>query len=216
MHQIDLMPQKCREVLGRRVWIRRWALGYAVTAGMLAMLVWHAGATKQESVITRDRVDAVRTIRWEQNVEAQALQAEISVLEHRIERHNKLAWPVRVSEVIDTIGSVLPEEVSLLTMTFTQREERVGTRGKKRSKGEETQRSILVLVLEGVCENDTPVASLVSGLQSVALFRSVVLDYARNIEIQTLTARSFSVTCEIDLSARYQFVASVEESEDEF
>ncbi|MEQ9616947.1 MAG: PilN domain-containing protein [Phycisphaerales bacterium] len=217
MHQIDLMPQKCREVLGRRIWLRRWAGGYAATIAVLALAVWFAGATEQSKRNKRDQLDAVRTIRWEQNEEAQTLQKEIEQLERRIERHNTLAWPVRVSEVMDTIANVVPEGVSLLTFTVTQREEVVEVKAQKeRGKAHDERRSILIIEIEGVSKNDGLVATMVSGLQSVPVFRSVVLDYARNINVDTVPARSFSISCEIDLSVSYRFVAGVEASDGTF
>jgi len=216
MHQIDLMPQKCREVLGRRVWLRRWAGFFTLSVIALSAVVWYVGASGKDLARERNRLAEVRQHRWEQNEEAQTLQAEIKELERHIERHNRLAWPVRVSEVIDTIGGVVPDEVSLLSFTVTQREEKVvsGKVSKKGKKKVYEQRSILITEIEGVSTNDGYVAMLVQGLQSVPLFRSVVLDYARNTMIDELEARTFRITCEVDLSARYRFVPLAEVSDD--
>jgi len=205
--RIDLMPRTCREVLGRRVWLRRWAGVYAlVIVGLIAGL-WYASGHTSRLASRRDALTDTREIRWAQNEQAQALHAEIESLRRRIERYNRLAWPVRVSEVIDTIAGVVPEGTTFLSLSATERVERPSRRRASNGASEEPPepRSILITEFEGVARDDAAVASIVSGLQGIALFRSVVLDYARNATVDGIGARTFRITCEIDLSRKYRF-----------
>ena len=211
MHQIDLMPQRCKEVLGRRVWLRRWAIGYAVVALAMFVSVWTVSHRTIGFERERDDLASIREIKWEQNEEAQTLQKEIEDLERRIDRHNRLAWPVRISDVIDTLADSMPPQITLIAMTVTEREETIqGTAGKQTKEKKAEKRSILIVEIEGVSPDDGPVATMVSELQSVPLFRSVVLDFARNATVDSIEARTFHVTCEVDLSISYRFTQTAE------
>ena len=208
MQRIDLMPQTCREVLGRRVWLRQWTGVYALVIAGLVVGLWYAGGRASRLAARRDSLAETREVRWAQNEQAQALHGEIESLRREIERYNRLAWPVRVSEVIDTIAGVAPEGVTLLSLSVTERVERPSRRRESKGKADEPPepRSILITEFEGVARDDAPVASIVSGLQGISLFRSVVLDYARNVTVDGIEARTFRITCEIDLSRKYRFV----------
>ena len=142
--------------------------------------------------------------RLERNEEAQALVREINDLEHVIRRYNKLAWPIRVSEVMDVLGTLTPDAVTLRSLTMTPRE----LRKRGATPSEEEKETLLIVELEGVAPNDAEVAVMVSGLEGHELFSKVSLDFTRSAEVEGQGAREFRVTSVIDLDARYEFVAA--------
>jgi hypothetical protein len=157
----------------------------------------------------RAEVDALRARvqeKWERNEEAQGLVEEIEAISATIMRYNRLAWPVRVSRVIDTIAGEMPGSATLTTLTFTPREDTVrppsGARGKD---AEPRVERYLLVELEGVAPGDGAVARVVSGIERHPLFERVVLDFARSVEIDGVEARSFRATCRVDLDERYRF-----------
>ena len=113
--------------------------------------------------------------------------------------------------MIDTLADSMPPQITLIAMTVTEREETIqGTAGKQTKEKKAEKRSILIVEIEGVSPDDGPVATMVSELQSVPLFRSVVLDFARNATVDSIEARTFHVTCEVDLSISYRFTQTAE------
>lgn len=207
--QIDLIPQSCRVALGRRARVRRWIGAYALGIG--AVIAAYASTAASEGVRARE-LDALRRevrLKWEQNEEAQKLWKQIQELEDTIARYERLAWPVRVTDVIASIAEQLPESISLTSLTLTPRQESTATAGRGRGKDKKNEpqsRTILAIEVEGLAPTDLELSHFVSGIEAHPVFRNVVLDFARSRSVDGVDARSFRVTCEVDLSARYTFV----------
>jgi peptidyl-tRNA hydrolase len=209
---IDLIPEGCRLALGRRARVHRWAMAYLAGAAMVGL--GYASAVAGDVANRRERDELARQVRekWERNEEAKAVLAQIKDLEGTIARYERLAWPVRASEVVAAIGSRTPESVTLTALTLTPRTETTRTPPKpgeaKRGKAkvESVTRTLMAIELEGLAPDDMQLALFVSGLESYPMFRAVVLDFARSREVDGVPARGFRVTCEIDLSTGYTFV----------
>lgn len=209
--QIDLIPASCRIALGRRARIRRWIGVYMIGVGLVVAA--YVSTAAGESKLERERNGLRRDVqlKWERNEEAQAIWKQIQDLEGTIARYERLAWPVRVTDVIAAIGEQLPKPVSLTSLTLTPRQETVVSASRSRSNAREKRadqqtKTLLAIEIEGVSPNDVTLSHFVSGIEAHPLFRSVVLDFARSRVIDGVDARSFRVTCEVDLSARYTFV----------
>lgn len=208
---IDLMPAVCREALGRRAWMRRWATAYALGATVLLTTWWGVGVGwSAQELEQRALQDQVRLM-YDRNEEIQKLLKEIDGLEASITRHNRLASPVRVSEAVRTMAALMPAGVSLNALAVSPREQKappvsVKERGKDGAQAKpEPSKFFLVIEVEGVSSSDEPVARFVAGLEGNKLFSKVGLDYTRSVEELMAGARGFRVTCEIDLSRSYQF-----------
>ncbi len=201
---IDLMPQRCRETLGRRRRVRGWVGVYGAMILLVGAAYW--GAISGQGVVEDEvlRMVSEREERLNRNEEVQALLAEKRELERVIRRYNKLAWPIRVSEVIDILGTLTPDAVTLRSMSMTPRE----VRKRGQVQGEERIESMLIIELEGIGPSDNEVAVMVSGLESHPVFSKVSLDFTRSTEVDELDVREFRMTGVIDLNARYEFVAS--------
>lgn len=203
----DLLPPACRELVLRRVRLRRWIMAYAVVAGAIGMGYIGLNFGREIQIERRGDLQAQVRLNWERNEEAQRLFHDIQDLGNSIARYNRLAWPIRVSDTIAIVEPMVPESATLTALTLTPRVERnrgkVGKDGKREPDSETTYLSV---EMEGVAIDDLAVARLVSGLDEHPIFASVTLDYARSREIDNVAAREFRINCEIDLSKRYSFV----------
>ena len=129
--------------------------------------------------------------------------SEREVVEAEITRYNSLAWPIRLTEVIDAVGEAVPDGMTLTSLMATPRHTRYQRQATR--DGKERQ-SNLVIEIEGVAPVGRAVSTMVHGLENNPLFPLVTLEYSRAILVDGITARSFRVTCEIDLGGRYKFV----------
>lgn len=208
---IDMMPASCRKTLGHRSWVRRWVATYigvvlVLAAGSSLARMGQSGLRTEVRTMTKQAEE-----RWERNEEAQRLLAEIRSLEETITRYNRLAWPVRVSQVINSLAALAPDPVTITTLAITPREtrqnRRAATTGRRQNQKNEPEvvDSNLIIELEGLAPNDNEVALFVSGLEQHPLFSAVTLDFARSQMVDEFEARNFRITCRIDLNARYKF-----------
>jgi hypothetical protein len=213
---IDLMPAVCRDALNRRRMIRRWTLVYLLSATTLFGTHWFLSLANRSMADRRDALALKMKITWSRNEVVNRLLAEISEVEAMVTRYNRLAWPVRATEAIDAIASVTPPSVTLSELSITPREEKPASRSSSKEKtrksaepeAPEAPRPIMVIEMEGVANDDAAVASLVSGLDGHALFSRVTVDFTRAKPLEGREVRNFRVTCEVDLSLRYQFVSA--------
>ena len=210
---INLMPERCRETLGRRRMIRSWVIFYVSTLVLIWAGFFVSRAGRGSQVSERAALSAQVQLNWSRNETAQKLIAEIKQAEDHIQRYNDLAWPVRVSEVVTELASVTPDAVTLTTLTLTPREETWREKPANGKKGKDVTRSrtLLLIELEGIVLNDMEAASMVSGLDVHPLFESVVLDFSRPHTVDGTDARAFRLTSRIDMSKRYSFVDATTE-----
>ncbi|MDX2114814.1 MAG: PilN domain-containing protein [Planctomycetota bacterium] len=220
MQGVDLMPRRCREVLGRRAAMRRWFLVYALTATVIG--AGHVMLSRSRSFAARERDVLAERVRlnWSRSEIAQRLVKEIEEVEGTITRYTRLSWPVRSAQVLEVLGGAASGAVTFTQVALTPREERqpararaAGAAGGATEKAPEP-RTLMVVEVEGIATDDVEVASFVSGLEASPLFGSVRLDFARSREVEGREARAFRVTGEIDLSARYTFVRAAEGVDD--
>lgn len=201
----DLMPMSCRLTLGRREHIRRWTVIYCGALAVLLGGAWLLYDAQESRRARRDALAQQARERWERNEEAQRLLKETRELEDAISRYTRLAWPVRVCDAIDAIGTVLPADCALTTLAVTPREENRRGRSARSEGGESGPRSVLVIEMEGIAPGDADAAAFVSGLADHRLFSRVALEYARGTKVRGLDARAFRVSCEVNLSERFVF-----------
>jgi len=208
--QIDLIPASCRAALGRRARVRGWIFAYG---GLLLVLVASfmvVRAGEPRLAAEKHRLENQVQQNWLRNAEVQQLVGRINELSGRIARYDRLAWPVRISDVIAALGEQIPEALTLTSLTLTPRQEGgrvVRSKPKPGAKPAEepVTRSVLAVEIEGLAPDDFALALFVSGIEAHPLFKAVTLDYARSRVVDGREARGFRVTCEIDLSVQYAF-----------
>lgn len=212
--RVDLMPESCRATLRRRRAIRRWAITIALAIAALGVGEWWLSSERSSRAREARRLgEEVRAV-WEQNEEAQQLVKQIREVEEAIGRYDRLAWPIRVTEVVAALGSAMPESATLTLLAMTPHEERAPRRVKEKGKAAPPPappRVVLLIELEGVAPGDGDVAQLIEAMDAHPLFSKVTLDYARSRDVDGVEARAFRATCEVDLSVRYELVEAAEE-----
>lgn len=204
---IDLMPENCRRKLGQRSEVRKWSAAYVALIAVVAVY------TSLLTVMERSRLGEVRALRSQVQLDAgqrelaAALEKQIEQLEAGMRRHDLLAWPVRMGDVVTALGQATPDSVSLTSLNVTPRQERVAgrTRGAETDERPEAGRR-MVIEIKGHAPDDMHVASFVAGLEGHPLFRRIAVDYTRQTELRGNSAREFGLSCEIDASQRYTFV----------
>lgn len=220
--QLDLMPRECRIALGKRARVRRWTSLYAGAAALVCSVWWGVQLGQSELHHKRTLLAEGVHARFMRNEQVQKLLREIESVESAITRYNRLALPVRASEALDVVSSVVPHGVTLNSLLLSVREEKDSAhegRPDRRTQAPapataqpataqtapEPER-FLGIELEGIARDDADVSALVSGLESSPLISQVQLDYARSDEFEGTPVRGFRLTCRIDLSRRYTFV----------
>jgi len=212
--QIDLIPASCRAALGRRARVRGWICAYSGAVLVLGAAFMVVRAGEPRLAVEKSRLEAEVQQKWLQNAEVQRLVGSINELSGHIARYDRLAWPVRISDVIAALGEQIPDSLTLTSLTLTPRHEGgrvVRSKPKPGAKATEepAARSVLAVEIEGIAPDDFALALFVSGIEAHPLFKSVALDYARSRVVDGRESRGFRVTSEIDLSVQYAFIEPV-------
>lgn len=207
---VDLTPASFRAASHARRVARLWLGAYLGTGLVLGGSYLGVTAGASQRYHERDQLTSQLKLEWERNEEAQRLLKDIQQLEENITRYDRLASPVRVSDVVGTVAALLPRPVSLTAMTFVPRSERLAAKpasakgGAKRPSQPQSV-NYMAIELEGVAPSDGELAELVSALESSPLFQSVTMDFARSTSIDGVLGRAFRVSARVDFEKHYSF-----------
>ncbi|MCA9305779.1 MAG: PilN domain-containing protein [Phycisphaerales bacterium] len=200
MPTIDLMPSACRHAIDRRLWTRRWVAMYITVLLAMIGVNWGLSMRQQSQKTTLASMTLQVDENLRRNKERTRLIKQIEQTQTMVDRYNRVAWPVHLSDVVGSVAQVMPDSVTLSSLAVTPR--RVNP---NRSKKDAQEQVFLVVELEGVAPDDMELASFVSGLESHGLFQKVTLDYARSTTVRDIDARGFRMSAEIDLQKTYVF-----------
>lgn len=212
--RIDLMPASCRERFARRNRMRAWLAAYVLSAVAITVVTIGLKASCRPGADQIQLLDARAAISAQQSKEAARLRGEIRRIRSLVERHERIAWPVHISDVIAVVGQVAPPSVSIASLGVTPRQAS-GAQQQQRAaaakdKGDSKPGSVLLVEIRGVAPNDAEIAQFVAGLESHPLFENVSLDYARRDDSGGVELREFGITCRVDAIKRYRFADAPE------
>ena len=212
MNEINFLPAKyARMRAKRRRGVRQTALVGILT---LALAGWWLEQQRQTS-IERNKVDtaeaevaAART----QMQELMKLREEHKHLIHELNIQRELAQPVNHTQVIATLGSLLPSSVTLTQLTMDTKRpppKAVKKDDSKSTNSSETKKVAkrddrIKIDLEAVAPNDLTVANLVGTLSSHPLFTNVMMRYSRADEFQGVSGRRFRLEMTVGLDRQYE------------
>lgn len=199
---IDLMPESSRARFRQRRRTRQWIVLYATTIGGMATSWVALGIAENRMRAGVFAQQAHLQMVSHQRTRAAQIRSRVARLLAEQSRHDSLVWPVQLGGVIESVGSLVPETLSLTSISITPRQLR--RLGAAPSGGGQAD-SRLAVELRGVALTDLDLAAFLSGLEEHPLFSAVAVDYAREAKVGDITAREFGVTCEIELSVRYRF-----------
>lgn len=196
---LDLMPAASRHRLLRRTVAKRWALAYACVLGTIALA---AGLLQVRAAA--DRAELARLLRQVELDNDQARRIESLRKEHEslalaIERHQRLAWPVSITDIIASIADALPDAAALTSLAVNPVLVRDTSAGAAETL---PAASTLTIEISGVAPTDIDVAALIAGLEARPLFDRVAIDHSRSTLVRGVDAREYGVTCQVDLQAK--------------
>lgn len=211
---INLLTGRHRTRLSRGV-LRRRFIGMYVLAFMITGSLWvwlHMQALRREAVaaVLEGKATAVDATAHE----ADALEQRAADLIAQLAQYQRVAMPIQTSRVVATIVDLLPDNVYLSSLRLWVEETPVSrsvmedlkekvnrTRGKAAAQ-REMQRS-LMCQLEGLSQTDLDSILFFDRLERSDIFRVVRPDYKPS---EQGDVRSFSVTFQVDLDVRYEFL----------
>lgn len=215
---IDLIPSGYRSKMRRGQLHRQVVVVMIVGGVIIGGLGWSLrAAVVHRRMEQRDLASLVDETRAYAR-DAERLAERIEESRKLLQDQRALELPLSVSEVLATIGSLMPESMTLESLELrlsTRRYDESGQqlRGSRHGKKEEgTTRDVLVCEASGVARTDLDVADFVGALNSHPFFDQISLDYSRPEEVRGVPARSFRVSSEINLGVEY--VTHVAESFD--
>ncbi|MFG0257554.1 MAG: PilN domain-containing protein [Phycisphaerales bacterium JB043] len=204
---IDLMPNSALQRLGRARRIQRWVLLYLATT---ALLVATAASQQMKRSLLQTEVFHTRAKTQgiaEHRIQANRIRTELSQLLWEQFRHDDLMWPVRMHDVMRVIASLVPESITLTSVTVASQEgRRIAMRSTAYGSRNDGKAS-LMLEIVGLAGHDVALANFLAGLESHPLFASVVVDFSRETMNRELRGREFGITCQISLDAQYRFAS---------
>jgi hypothetical protein len=199
---IDFMPESSRARFTQRRRTRQWVVLFATTVAGMALSWALLGVAESRMRAGVFAQQAHLQMVSHQRTRAAEIRSRVARLLAEQARHDALVWPVRLGGVIESVGQVVPETVTLTSLSITPRQlRRLGAVAASSSGGE----SRLAVEIRGLAMTDLDLASFLAGLEQHPLFSSVAVDFAREARVGEQPAREFGVTCEIELSVRYRF-----------
>ena len=205
---IDLMPDSCRQQQGQRRRIRSWLFLYGLT-GLAIGMGWGSLRLAERQLEARVFAERAKVqLVAHQRIRAAQLRSRLAMLLAEQQRFNRLAWPVRIGDVIAVLWDVAPDTVTFTSISLTPRQ--VSRTLKPQGENEPQTQAKLTIELRGVAASDAELANFLSGLESHGLFGMVAVDYSRRSRVRDVEAREFGLTCEIELKARYRFATDTE------
>jgi len=208
MQRIDLLPQACRERLRRRSIVRLWVGLYAGSALLLTVGTLAFRLSCRPSSTEMRLLDAQAELSAKHQEEARRVRARLESLQKLIARHERIAWPVHMSDIVAVVGGVAPQGVSLTSLGITPRQSanrNASSDGQGQQRSDSKPGDVLLVEIRGVASSDAQIASFVAGLEAHPLFARVALDYARREQRKDSRTREFGITCTVDARGRYVF-----------
>ncbi|RMD65761.1 MAG: hypothetical protein D6824_02055 [Planctomycetota bacterium] len=206
--RIDLLPHRCREKLRKRSVVRLWVGLYVGSALLLASSTIAFRLSCRPSATEIQLLDAQAALSARHQEEAKRVRVKLEALRRVIARHERIAWPVKMSDVVAVVGSVAPQGVSLTALGITPRQNAQRTRTGNDSttkRNDSKPGDVLLVEIRGLASSDAHIASFVAGLEAHPLFARVALDYARREQRADSSTREFGITCVVDADRRYIF-----------
>lgn len=204
-HSIDLMPAalRARSQAGLR-------MGQLLAFGVITMTITIAVATHSRIALSTAQDRLFETAGAAEQIFA--TEARASELKHELEAirgftrfYDRLAFPLRVGDILATIIDLMPESITLdqIDLDAGARTLVRSTRARGAEKGEPNTPRTLTAEISGFAADDQQIAELVSALEQTPPFQNVSLDFSRGRRVNDRDAREFRLSFRISLDDRY-------------
>ncbi len=204
-HSIDLMPEalRARSQAGLR-------MGQLLAFGVISMTITIAIATHSRIALSTAQDRLFETAGAAEQLFA--TEARASELKHELEAirgftrfYDRLAFPLRIGDVLNTIVNMMPESITLDQVELDAGARTLGrsTRARGTEKGDQNSPRILTGEISGFAANDQQIAELVTALEQTPPFENVSLDFSRGRRVNDRDAREFRLSFRISLDHTY-------------
>lgn len=189
--EVNFLPGWVRDKRAGRV--VHWRMGM-VTVMLLGVMWWGYDVMRVERDALKDRYDHVvmyvNGIQYEwKKVEHYGVVRQKLLDENR--EYLRRYLPVSVSELIATLAMLSPENVTLGEMELVLQDRQVVERGMKGNR--------FVFSFSGVTREPAALDAFLNGMHSHAFFRSVWLEYMRDVSDGGERLYTFGVNCYVPL-----------------
>ena len=209
-HSIDLLPDQIR-ARGRAGVVAGWYVG----AIMAVVVVLAVNATHARFRLSHARAQLYQAEQRASVViagetQASALRDQLRETGRFIERYERTALPLDMSQVLATVVNDLPVNVTLDRIDLVAGVRRTGRSARSRGEGDEAgpRPRVLTGELRGFAATDADIAEIVARMESRALYEHVSLDFSRTRAVRGRGAREFRISFLIDLDVPYRVVAA--------
>jgi Tfp pilus assembly protein PilN len=198
MNQINFLPPDYVDHRSRqRRVLRQMLLVIGVVAGLGA---WYAVTNQrlagQEQLAVS--LESMTVASRQQSAEIQTLREQQTRLSRLLRLRQQLTVPLTHTQVLATIGQVMPEPLCLQRLTIVGR--RPVPESTEANRGNiPAAPNALHVTLAGLSPDDGEVANFVGRLTDHALFNDVKLMFSRPLEVNGLRGREFLIEMEIPL-----------------
>jgi len=212
---INFLPESYRRRQRERVRNARQCVLVVVLGGVLTLWwVFQAGQTGAERREAHRLESQVRAAR-QQMSEVVKLRREYKTLRHRVRVQRLLAQPLRHTEILATLGRLMPESVALLELevetvrpdadVLDPPEQDATDSGDEQSKTAQRDEPHEVrLQLAAMAPDDMTVANMLTALKRHKLFSEVAMHYSRESERQGVIGRQCRIAVVVDLDRRFE------------
>lgn len=216
MKDINFLPERFITERKRR---QRVAREVALIAVIIAlMVVWY--------VSSRSDLQEIERFAIQRELQAQAVRQQVSEmaklreqqreLTHQVRIQRELAQPLKVSEVIGTIGHLTPESVVMTQLGIEKvvpnppkpsaRSLRGSANRDKQAAAPKPKPAYLQIRIEGFAPDDSHIAEFVGGLSRHALFTNVKMLSSQTKRLDDVLAREFRLEVRILLDRQYRAI----------
>ena len=210
---INFLPESYRQRQRQRRSNARQSVLVVVLAGVLTLWwVFQAGQTgvlRREAQRLESQVRAAR----QQMSEVVKLRRQYKTLSHRVRVQRLLAQPLRHTEILATLGRLMPESVALMELRVetvrpdadvlkpkdSDEQSDSNDDEKKKPKPHEVR-----IEIAAMAPDDMAVANMLTALKRHELFNEVVMHYSREGERQGVIGRQCRIGVVVDLDRRFE------------
>ena len=210
MNTVDFLPPSYVRRQRRKVRTCRQVALVAVVATLLGFWAVALEANQHGQRRLAEQLESAVAAEADRRTVLTRLESTHDSLLRQMAVNRELSQPVSYTQVLATLGSLLPGEV---TVTDLRLESVRPAPAKPAAKGDPAPVKVLVkqddfirVELEALAPDDLSVATFVSELDASPLFSGVKMRSSRSIETRGVFAREFRLTAVVDLDRDFKWL----------
>lgn len=192
---MNLLPEQYIERSKNKARSNRVAVAIIVTLCAVAAVATHSRLSESSAVESLMKTQARANSALEIEIDASSLEHKKASLEAFVTRYNNEKSIFSMSDLVATVGNLIPSEMTLeeFSLDIVQSEVGNGISGR----------------LSGFAKSDERIAGFVSALQNEMPFESVSMDFSKSRTVRNQRAREFRISFRIDLDTSWDISRAV-------